>query len=260
MRHQALGLVEVRGYLGAVAAADAALKAAAVTCLGVEVIKGGLVTVKLGGDVGAVQAAVDAGAELAVQLDVLITRHVIARLHEETAAMVAGKEEDQPALEQVKKTEMPAAASKPELKADMKQEAELEAVVETKADDQSESKIESKVESKVDDKAPGKADSKAAVKADAAPVSSDKPTASASSEASTMEAEKAAKPAHAAHAAKSATDAMQRVAREAAKVLEEARKADGTESPAKDDDSKPRVKPPKAPSAAKKRSKGTKKA
>ncbi|NMM53316.1 BMC domain-containing protein [Paenibacillus aquistagni] len=256
MRHQALGLVEVRGYLGAVAAADAALKAAAVTCLGVEVIKGGLVTVKLGGDVGAVQAAVDAGAELAVQLDVLITRHVIARLHEETAAMVAGKEEERPALEQVKKAEMPAAAPKPELKADMKQEAELEAVVETKADDQSESKIESKV----DDKAPGKADSKAAVKADAAPVSSDKPTASASSEASTMEAEKAAKPAHAAHAAKSATDAMQRVAREAAKVLEEARKADGTESPAKDDDSKPRVKPPKAPSAAKKRSKGTKKA
>lgn len=254
MRHQALGLVEVRGYLGAVAAADAALKAAAVTCLGVEVIKGGLVTVKLGGDVGAVQAAVDAGAELAVQLDVLITRHVIARLHEETAAMVAGKEEERPALEQVKKAEMPAAAPKPELKADMKQEAELEAVVGTKADDQSESKIESKV----DDKAPGKADSKAAVKADAALVSSDKPTAS--SEAGSLEASEATKPAHAADAAKSTADVMQRVAREAVKVVEEARKADGTESPAKDEDSKPRVKPPKAPSAAKKRSKGTKKA
>ncbi|MBR2568085.1 MAG: BMC domain-containing protein [Paenibacillus sp.] len=254
MRHQALGLVEVRGYLGAVAAADAALKAAAVTCLGVEVIKGGLVTVKLGGDVGAVQAAVDAGAELAVQLDVLITRHVIARLHEETAAMVAGKEEERPALEQVKKAEMPAAAPKPELKADMKQEAELEAVVGTKADDQSESKIESKV----DDKAPGKADSKAAVKADAALVSSDKPTAS--SEAGSLEASEATKPAHAADAAKSTADVMQRVAREAVKVVEEARKADGTESPAKDEDSKPRVKPPKAPSTAKKRSKGTKKA
>lgn len=250
MRHQALGLVEVRGYLGAVAAADAALKAAAVTCLGVEVIKGGLVTVKLGGDVGAVQAAVDAGAELAVQLDVLITRHVIARLHEETAAMVAGKEEERPALEQVKKAEMPAAAPKPELKADMKQEAELEAVVGTKADDQS--------ESKVDDKAPGKADSKAAVKADAALVSSDKPTAS--SEAGSLEASEATKPAHAADAAKSTADVMQRVAREAVKVVEEARKADGTESPAKDEDSKPRVKPPKAPSTAKKRSKGTKKA
>ncbi|MGM1045452.1 MAG: BMC domain-containing protein [Bacillota bacterium] len=89
MRHSALGLVEVRGYLGAVAAADAALKAASVACIGVEIIKGGLVTVKLSGDVGAVQAAVEAGAEAATQLDVLVTRHVIARLHEETAAMVA---------------------------------------------------------------------------------------------------------------------------------------------------------------------------
>ncbi|MCJ8013550.1 BMC domain-containing protein [Paenibacillus sp. KQZ6P-2] len=90
MRHSALGLVEVRGYLGAVAVADAALKAASVTCIGVEIIKGGLVTVKLDGDVGAVQAAVEAGAEMAKQLDVLVTRHVIARMHEETAALVAG--------------------------------------------------------------------------------------------------------------------------------------------------------------------------
>lgn len=89
MRNSALGLVEVRGYLGAVAVADAALKAASVTCIGVEIIQGGLVTVKLDGDVGAVQAAVEAGAELAKQLDVLVTRHVIARMHEETAAMVA---------------------------------------------------------------------------------------------------------------------------------------------------------------------------
>lgn len=90
MRHNALGLVEVRGYLGAIAAADAALKAASVTCIGAEIVKGGLVTIKLIGDVGAVQAAVEAGAEAAKQLNVLLTRHVIARLHEETAAMVAG--------------------------------------------------------------------------------------------------------------------------------------------------------------------------
>ncbi|EHQ62091.1 ethanolamine utilization protein [Paenibacillus dendritiformis C454] len=83
-------MVEVRGYLGAIAAADAALKAASVTCIGAEIVKGGLVTVKLSGDVGAVQAAVEAGAEAAKQLNVLLTRHVIARLHEETAAMVAG--------------------------------------------------------------------------------------------------------------------------------------------------------------------------
>ncbi len=88
MRYSALGLVEVKGYLGAIAAADAALKAAGVNCIGLEVIKGGLVTVKLVGEVGAVQAAVEAGAEIAAQLDVLLTRHVIPRIHEETAALV----------------------------------------------------------------------------------------------------------------------------------------------------------------------------
>ncbi|WP_052759727.1 BMC domain-containing protein [Paenibacillus sp. DMB20] len=93
MRHSALGLVEVRGYLGAVAAADAALKAASVSCIGVEVIKGGLTTVKLDGDVGAVQAAVEAGAAMAAQLNVLVTSHVIARLHEETKALVANQVE-----------------------------------------------------------------------------------------------------------------------------------------------------------------------
>jgi microcompartment protein CcmL/EutN len=88
MINSALGLVETRGYLSAVAAADAALKAAAVTCIGVEVIKGGLVTVKLDGDVGAVQAAVEAGAEKAKDLGTLVSRHVIARMHEETVALV----------------------------------------------------------------------------------------------------------------------------------------------------------------------------
>lgn len=88
MRYSALGLVEVRGYLGAVAAADAALKAASVSCIGMEIIGGGLVTVKLDGDVGAVQAAASAGAEMAKQLNVLLTRHVIARMHEETAVLV----------------------------------------------------------------------------------------------------------------------------------------------------------------------------
>jgi microcompartment protein CcmL/EutN len=94
MKNYALGLVEVRGYLGAISAADAALKAASVTCIGLEIIKGGLVTVKITGDVGAVQAAVEAGAETAKQLNVLLTRHVIARMHEETAAIVMMTEND----------------------------------------------------------------------------------------------------------------------------------------------------------------------
>ena len=88
MEHNALGLIEVKGYLGAVAAADAALKAAGVSCIGLEVIKGGLVTVKLSGEVGAVQAAVEAGVEIATGLAVLLTSHVIPRMHEETATMI----------------------------------------------------------------------------------------------------------------------------------------------------------------------------
>lgn len=104
MRHSALGLVEVRGYLGAVASADAALKAANVTCIGVEIIKGGLVTVMLDGDVGAVQAAVEAGADMAKQLDVLVTRHVIARMHEDTAALVAGPVDAHESERQVEKS------------------------------------------------------------------------------------------------------------------------------------------------------------
>lgn len=88
MENQALGLIEVRGYLGAVQAADAALKAANVTLIRCEVIKGGLVTVQLTGDVGAIQAAVEAGAAVAKKLGVLITSHVIARLHEELHKMI----------------------------------------------------------------------------------------------------------------------------------------------------------------------------
>ncbi|UHA72523.1 BMC domain-containing protein [Paenibacillus sp. 481] len=94
MRNFALGLVEVDGYLGAIAALDAALKAANVTCIGMEKVNAGIMTVKLSGDVGAVQAAVAAGAETAAQLKVLLRHHVIARLHEETAAMMLGLKDE----------------------------------------------------------------------------------------------------------------------------------------------------------------------
>ncbi len=100
MKNNALGLIEVKGYLGAIAVADSALKAADVSCSGVEVIRGGLVTVKLSGEVGAIQAAVDAGAETATQLNVLLTKHVIPRVHEETAALVANPIHKSTSLEQ----------------------------------------------------------------------------------------------------------------------------------------------------------------
>lgn len=118
MRYSALGLIEVRGYLGAVAAADAALKAASVTCIGMEIIGGGLVTVKLDGDVGAVQAAASAGAEMAKQLNVLLTRHVIARMHEETAVLVEEQDDtDESPLQTASKDLAEEGASPEELKA-----------------------------------------------------------------------------------------------------------------------------------------------
>ncbi|MGD8189837.1 BMC domain-containing protein [Brevibacillus ginsengisoli] len=93
MSLKALGLIEVRGYLGAIEAADSALKAANVTCIGVEKVKGGLVTVKLLGDVGAIRAAVEAGEKAAQNLGLLISSHVIARMHEETANLILPQEE-----------------------------------------------------------------------------------------------------------------------------------------------------------------------
>lgn len=64
MPNEALGLIEVTGFLGAVVAADTCLKAANVELIRCEVIKGGLTTVELTGDVGAVNAAVEAGKQL----------------------------------------------------------------------------------------------------------------------------------------------------------------------------------------------------
>ncbi len=78
---QALGLVETRGLVGAVEAADAGLKAANVRFLGSEYADAGLVTVMFSGDVAAVKAAVDAGAAAAERVGHLVSRHVIPRPH-----------------------------------------------------------------------------------------------------------------------------------------------------------------------------------
>lgn len=78
----ALGMVETRGLVGAVEAADAMVKAANVTLIGSEYVGGGLVTVMVRGDVGAVKAATDAGAAAAKRIGELISVHVIPRPHE----------------------------------------------------------------------------------------------------------------------------------------------------------------------------------
>lgn len=81
MVQQALGMVETRGLVAAIEAADAMLKAANVTLVGTEKIGSGLVSVMVRGDVGAVKAAVEAGASNAGRLGELVATHVIPRPH-----------------------------------------------------------------------------------------------------------------------------------------------------------------------------------
>lgn len=81
MVQQALGMVETRGLVAAVEAADAMLKAANVELVGTEKIGSGLVSVMVRGDVGAVKSAVEAGAASASRLGELVATHVIPRPH-----------------------------------------------------------------------------------------------------------------------------------------------------------------------------------
>ena len=85
----ALGLVETKGLVGAIEAADAMVKAANVVLIGREQIGGGLVTVMVRGDVGAVKAATDAGAVAAAKVGEVVSVHVIPRPHEEVEAILA---------------------------------------------------------------------------------------------------------------------------------------------------------------------------
>lgn len=81
MAQEALGMVETRGLVAAIEAADAMLKAANVVLVGTEKIGSGLVSVMVRGDVGAVKAAVEAGSSSASKLGELIATHVIPRPH-----------------------------------------------------------------------------------------------------------------------------------------------------------------------------------
>ena len=81
MANEALGMVETRGLVGSIEAADAMVKAANVSLIGYEKIGSGLVTVMVRGDVGAVKAAVDAGAASAKAVGEVVSVHVIPRPH-----------------------------------------------------------------------------------------------------------------------------------------------------------------------------------
>ena len=81
MAQEALGMVETRGLVAAIEAADSMLKAANVVLVGTEKIGSGLVSVMVRGDVGAVKAAVEAGSNNAARLGELVATHVIPRPH-----------------------------------------------------------------------------------------------------------------------------------------------------------------------------------
>ncbi len=88
MAQQALGLIETRGFVGVVEAADAMVKAANVELIGKTQVGGGFVAVMIRGDVGAVKAAIDAGAVAAEKVGELISVHIIPRPHEDVALLL----------------------------------------------------------------------------------------------------------------------------------------------------------------------------
>ncbi len=100
---QALGLIETRGLIAAIEAADAMVKAAKVKFLSRQKVKGGLVAIMVAGDVGAVKAAVDAGAAAGKRVGTVVSSHVIPRPHDDIDAMIpAGPEEKETAQKEKK--------------------------------------------------------------------------------------------------------------------------------------------------------------
>ena len=90
MTLEALGMIETKGLVGAIEAADAMVKAANVVVTGKEYIGAGFVTVTVRGDVGAVKAATDAGAAAARRVGELVSVHVIPRPHSEAEKVIPG--------------------------------------------------------------------------------------------------------------------------------------------------------------------------
>ncbi|MBS3971125.1 MAG: propanediol utilization microcompartment protein PduA [Clostridia bacterium] len=88
MKGEALGMVETKGLVGAIEAADAMVKSANVTLIGYEKIGSGLVTVMVRGDVGAVKAATDSGAVASQKVGELVAVHVIPRPHADVEKML----------------------------------------------------------------------------------------------------------------------------------------------------------------------------
>jgi len=91
MTGEAIGMIETKGLVGSIEAADAMVKAANVSIVGQERIGGGYVTVIVKGDVGAVKAAIDAGASAAKRVGEIISMHIIPRHHIEVNKIIYSK-------------------------------------------------------------------------------------------------------------------------------------------------------------------------
>lgn len=90
MSRQALGMIETRGLVASIEAADAMLKAANVTLIGKEKVQGGLITIMVAGETAAVKSAVDAGAAAAQRVGELISTHVIPRPDDQVGSILPG--------------------------------------------------------------------------------------------------------------------------------------------------------------------------
>lgn len=123
---KALGMIETRGLVAAIEAADAMVKAANVTLCRKEQVGGALVTIMVRGDVGAVKAAVDAGAAAAERVGQLISVHVIPRPHEELETLLAPPQGSPEPPQAPVVTDPPVSEPEPELTV----EPELPAAVE----------------------------------------------------------------------------------------------------------------------------------
>ena len=88
MKYDALGMIETKGLVGSIEAADAMVKAANVILVGYEKIGSGLVTVMVRGDVGAVKASVDAGTAAASAIGQVVSTHVIPRPHTDVEKII----------------------------------------------------------------------------------------------------------------------------------------------------------------------------
>ena len=91
MATDALGLIETKGFVASIIAADQMVKTADVRLIGTQTVGGGFVTVMVRGDVGAVKAATDVGAEAAARVGEVVSVHVIPRPHAEVEAILPSK-------------------------------------------------------------------------------------------------------------------------------------------------------------------------